>query len=110
MSLASCQTSVLQQCPRRNDVEEYRITCEAVLDEYETDERHPEEMPSHSASRISHVTVTITLETTEQYAANSCLMVYDEGCNVGQSLRCGFEYTPLTSLEVVERPLETDES
>lgn len=109
MSLASCQTSVLQQCLQRNGVEEYRITCEAVLDEYGTDDEHPEEMPAHTALRIHHVTVTMTLETTERYesAANRCLMVYDEGCIVGQSLQGGIEYTPLTSLEVVDSPVET---
>jgi uncharacterized OsmC-like protein len=110
MSLASCQTSALQQCLQRNGIEEYRIVCEAVVDKYETDNDHPEEMPPHTALRIDHVTVTMTLETTKRYEtdANRCLMVYDEGCIVGQSLQDGIEYTSLTSLEIVDSPIEAD--
>ena len=45
MSLAACQASVLNQCLERDGVEEYRIDREAVLDEYDRDEGHPEEIP-----------------------------------------------------------------
>lgn len=102
MSLATCQASVLNQCLEKNGVEEYRIECEAALDEYERDDDHPEEMPRHTALRISHITVKMSLVTTPAYeeAADRCLTVYDDGCIVGQSLSGGIDYTPLTALEV----------
>lgn len=111
MSLASCQASVLQQCLERNGVEEYRIECEAVLDEYDIDENPPDEMSAHTALRVGHITVTMALETTERFkdTANRCLTVYDDGCIVGQSLRGGIDYTPLTTLTVTDRPIDADE-
>lgn len=107
MSLASCQASVLHQCLQRNDVEEYRIECDAVLDEYYKDEDHPEEMPPHTALRIGHVTVKMTLTTTPEYEdmADRCLATYDDGCIVGQSISGGIDYTPLTLLDVVAGPI-----
>ncbi|WP_255152295.1 OsmC family protein [Halorarius halobius] len=111
MSLAACQASVLNQCLERNGVEEYRIDCEAVLDEYDRDEDHPEEMPPHTALRVEHITVTMALTTTPEYAdaADRCLTTYDEGCIVGQSLAGGIDYTPLTALDVVEGPIRADD-
>lgn len=108
MSLASCQASVLRQCLERNGVEEYQIKCEAVIDEYDRDEDHPEEMPPHTALRIGHITITMVLTTTPDYAdkADQCLITYDEGCIVGQSLSGGIDYTPLTALEVVDEPTQ----
>lgn len=112
MSLTACQVSVLQQCLERNDVDAYRIECEAVLDEYGTAEEHPEEMPKHTALRIDHITVTMTLVTTDAYKgqANRCLSVYDDGCIVGQSLRGGIDYTPLTILSVADSEAEIREA
>lgn len=111
MSLAACQASVLHQCLERNGVEEYRIDCDAVLDEYYKDGDHPEEMPPHTALRIGHITVTMVLTTTPEYAdtADRCLITYDDGCIVGQSLSGGIDYTPLTALNVVEGPIEADD-
>lgn len=108
MSLNVCQVSVLQQCLERNDVEAYRIECEGVLDEYDTAEEHPEEMPAHPALRIDHITITMSLVTTDTYKdqASLCLSIYDDGCIVGQSLRGGIEYTPLTLLSVVDSETE----
>lgn len=108
MSLASCQVSVLQQCLEENDIEGYRIDCEATLDEYYREEDHPEEMPAHTALRIGNITVKMMLVTTPEYAdaAERCLITYDDGCIVGQSLSGGIEYTPLTSLEVVESTID----
>jgi uncharacterized OsmC-like protein len=107
MSLASCQASVLRQCLERNGVEEYCIDCDAIIDEYHRDEDHPDEMPAHTALRVGHITVTMRLTTTPEYAdtANSCLMTYDDGCIVGQSIAGGIDYTPLTSLEITESPI-----
>lgn len=102
MSLATCQASVLKQCLEKNGVEEYRIECDAVLDSYERDEEHPEQMPDHTALRIEHITVKMVLFTTPEYSddANRCLTVYDDGCIVGQSIAGGIDYTPLTALEI----------
>jgi uncharacterized OsmC-like protein len=106
MSLTSCQVSVLEQCLENHGVEEYRIDCEAELDDYERDPDHPEHMPRHTALRIAHITVKMSLLTTPAYeeTADRCLTVYDDGCIVGQSLDGGIEYTPLTSLQVRESP------
>ena len=107
MSLATCQVSVLRQCLERNSVEEYQIDCEAILDEYDREEDLPDEMPRHTALRIGHITVEMALKTTPEYAdsADQCLITYDDGCIVGQSISGGIDYTPLTSLEIVDPPL-----
>jgi len=104
MSLACCQASVLNQCLKNNNVEEYLIECEATIDDYNRDKDHSDHMPAHTALRISHITVTMVLTTTPVYenAADECLTVYDNGCIVGQSLDGGINYTPLTALETVE--------
>lgn len=102
MSLASCQVSVLKQCLERNDIEEYRIECDAILDGFDRAKDIPDYMPPHTAVRIGHITVEIVLWTTPEYedAADECLTVYDDGCIVGQSIAGGIDYTPLTALEV----------
>lgn len=104
MSLATCQVSVLNQCLEKNGVEDYRIECEAIVDEQDRDENHPDHMPRHTAVRIGHITVKMSLVTTPAFEADAdhCLTVYDEGCIVGQSLSGGVDYTPLTALEVRE--------
>ncbi|MFC7157784.1 OsmC family protein [Halomarina halobia] len=109
MSLASCQVSVLVQCLERNGVDTYRIECNAVVDEYYRDDDHPEEMPPHTALRLGHITVEMVLTTTAAYRdqADQCLITYDQGCIVGQSLSGGIDYTPLTALEIVDSPLGT---
>lgn len=111
MSLASCQASVLRQCLERNGVEEYRIDCDAIIDDYDREADHPDEMPPHTALRIGHITITMNLTTTPEYSdtANRCLMTYDEGCIVGQSISGGIDYTPLTSLQVTDGPIEADD-
>lgn len=111
MSLASCQASVLRQCLERNGIDEYRIDCDAVIDEYDREEDHPEEMPPHTALRIGHITVTMRLTTTPEYsdAADRCLMAYDDGCIVGQSIAGGIDYTPLTSFQVTDSPITADD-
>jgi uncharacterized OsmC-like protein len=103
-SLAACQTSVLRQSLERNGVESYEIECEAVLDEWSKADDKPAEMPPNTKLRIDHITVKMTLRTTPEYEdeADRCLVVYDEGCIVGQSLAGGIDYTPLTSLEIRE--------
>lgn len=108
-SLAACQTSVLSQCLERNDVEEYEIECEAAVTDWEQGDA-PEEMPANTGLRIGHITVKMALRTTAEFEerADRCLTVYDEGCIVGQSLAGGIDYTPLTSLEVVEEVTETE--
>lgn len=107
MSLASCQVSVLQQCLQENGVDPYRVDCEAVVDGFERTPDLPTEMPDHTAGRVEHVTVTLTLAVTgtDRDRADACLARYDEGCIVGQSLDGGVDYTPLTALEVVDDPL-----
>jgi uncharacterized OsmC-like protein len=104
LSLASCQAAVLTQCLEKNDVEQFRIECDAEIDEYGQVDDLPEEMPSNTATRIEHITITMNLETTPEFesVANRCLMAYDDGCIVGQSLRGGIDYTPLTTLTVSE--------
>lgn len=103
-SLATCQASVLQQCLEHNGVEDYRIDCDAVVDDYDRDEDHPEHMPDHTALRIGHITVDMRLATTPAYEdrAGRCLTVYDDGCIVGQSISGAVDYTPVTELEVRE--------
>lgn len=110
MSLASCQASVLRQCLESNGIEEYVINCDAIIDEYHREVDHPDEMPPHTALRIGHITVTMRLTTTPEYsdAADRCLMTYDKGCIVGQSIGGGVDYTPLTSLEVTDSPIGAD--
>lgn len=102
MSLATCQVSVLQQCLKRNNVEEYRIECDAVLDGYDQDENHSDDMPKHTALRIGHITVKMVLTTIPKFSdsADRCLTVYDDGCIIGQSIGDAIDYTPLTALEV----------
>lgn len=104
MSLATCQVSVLNQCLEKNGVEDYRIECEATVDEYDRDEDNPAYMPRHTALRVGHITVKMSLLTTPEFEddADHCLTVYDEGCIVGQSLQGGIDYTPLTALDVRE--------
>lgn len=82
MSLATCQVSVLKQCLERNGVETYTIECDAILDGFDRDEDHPPAMPDHTALRIDHITVTMTLHTTPEYeeTASTCLARYDDGC------------------------------
>lgn len=111
MSLASCQASVLRQCLERNGVNQYRIDCDAVIDDYYRENDHPDEMPPHTALRIGHITVTMKLTTTPEFsdAANRCLMTYDDGCIVGQSIAGGIDYTPLTSLEVTDGLITADD-
>lgn len=108
MSLASCQVSVLQQCLQANDVDPYRIDCEATVDGFERAPDLPDAMPDHTAGRIEHVTVRLTLAVTDgdHDRASACLASYDDGCIVGRSLAGGLDYTPLTALEVVDDPLE----
>jgi len=103
-SLAMCQVSVLDQCLEANGVTDYEIHCEAELDEFSRDADHPDEMPRHTALRIDHVTLDITVTTTPEFAGQTetCLDVYDEGCIVGQSLAGGIDYTPVTSVELRE--------
>lgn len=102
LSLSSCQTAVLMQCLEKNGVEEFRIECNAEIDGYEQAEDLPEVMPENTATRIDHVTVKMDLFTTPEYEeiANRCLMAYDDGCIVGQSLEGGIDYTSLTRLTI----------
>ena len=60
-----------------------------------------------TATRIEHVTVEITLRTTPDYRdrVEQCLITYDKGCIVGQSLAGGIDYMPLAALEIVESPV-----
>lgn len=104
-SLALCQVSVLQQCLRANGVDPYRIDGEATVDGFERAPDLPDVMPEHTAGRVEHITVRLTLSVTEsdRDGADACLAAYDDGCIVGQSI--GVDYTPLTALDVVESPL-----
>lgn len=103
MSLASCQVSVLKQCLEANGVERYAIECEAEVDEWATVDV-PEAMPANTSYRVDHVTARMDQRTTEDHRdeADRCLGVYDEGCIVGQSLAGGLDYTPVTTLAVVD--------
>lgn len=103
MSLAACQVSVLRQCLDRTGVDRFHVECETTIDSWGSGST-PEEMPPNTALRIDHVTVRMSLVTTPEFedAADRCLVVYDDGCIVGRSLDGGLDYTPLTSLEVVD--------
>jgi len=103
-SLALCQVSVLQQCLQHNGVDPYRIDCEATVDGFERAPDRPDAMPEHTAGRIEHVTLRLTLTVTsaDRDASGACLASYDEGCIVGQSI--GVAYTPLTRLETASTP------
>jgi len=105
-SLATCQVSVLRQCLAANGVEDFAIDCDARVDGFERADDHPDTMPEHTAGRITHIRVELTLYTTEAHRddADACLAAYDDGCIVGQSLAGGIDYTPLTALEVVDDP------
>lgn len=104
-SLVGCQLSVLSQCLEKARVEGFEITAEARIqpDAMGTD-RVPEEMPSHTAKRVRHIEIEITVAVPEAYEprARRCLEVYDDGCIVGQSFQAGIEYTPETRIEIVE--------
>lgn len=101
-SLAICQTSVLKQCLEGNGIEVYHLRCEAEIDSYSRDPDHPDEMPAHTATRIDHITVAMTLRTLSKFedVAEICLTTYDEGCIVGQSIGDAIDYTPVTALEI----------
>jgi uncharacterized OsmC-like protein len=104
LSLTSCQTAVLMQCLEKNEVEAFRIECNGEIDGYERAEDLPDVMPENTATRISHITVTMDLFTTPEFeeVANRCLMAYDDGCIVGQSLEGGIDYTSMTRLTVTD--------
>lgn len=100
-SLVACQISVLAQCLEKSRIDEYYIAADADINRRGRDEVS-EEMPAHTAKRIEHIDVDITLEVPEKYEgrAERCLDVYDQGCIVGQSFRAGIDYTPETELEL----------
>lgn len=68
-------------------------------------------MPPHTALRAGHITVKMHLKTTPAYSetADKCLITYDQGCIVGQSLTGSIDYSPLTSLKVVDGPIGADD-
>ena len=100
-SLVACQMSVLAQCFEKSRIEEYEIEADAAIDRRGSDEV-AEEMPAHTAKRIEHVQIDLSVEVPEEFEdrARRCLEVYDQGCIVGQSFRAGIEYTPETELTV----------
>lgn len=100
-ALVSCQVSVLEQALYGAGVEEYEIEAVGAVDSLDNDDI-PDEMPAHTAARVDHVDVDITLEVPGEYGeeARDCLDAYNAGCIVGQSLTDGIEYTSSKSLEV----------
>lgn len=102
-SLAGCQLSVLDQCLKKSRVDDYRIECEATIEDVGEGEI-PEEMPGNTANRIHHVDIEITLTVPEAHEsrAQRCAEVYDIGCIVGQSLRAGIDYDQTVTVDVRE--------
>lgn len=98
-ALTACQVSVLAQCFGKSRIEDYHITAETTITEAGEDDVD-EAMPEHTANRIRHMDVEITVEVPEEYEsrASRCLEVYDTGCIVGQSYKAGVQYTPSTNL------------
>jgi len=104
-SLVGCQVSVLNQCLHKSRIEDFTIEADArIPPEAVGVDTTAEEMPNHTANRIEHVEISLTVQVPEEYAkrAERCLEVYDEGCIVGRSFKAGINYTPTTSLEVTE--------
>lgn len=101
LALVSCQVSVLEQALHEAGVEEYDIEAVGAVDSLDNDDV-PDEMPAHTAARVDHIDVDLTLEVPEEYegAAHACLDAYNAGCIVGQSLMDGIEYTSSKSVEV----------
>lgn len=104
-SLAICQVSVLRQCLVAGEVDPFRIESDARIDGFDTATDHPDPMPEHTAGRIEHITLPISLTVTpaDRDRADACLATYDDGCIVGRSI--GLDYTPLTVPETAERPV-----
>jgi len=100
-ALVSCQVSVLEQALHKSGVEEYEIEAVGVVDSL-GDGEISDGMPAHTAARVDHVDVDVTLEVPEEYGdeARDCLDAYNTGCIVGQSLTDGIEYTSSKSLNV----------
>lgn len=100
-ALVSCQVSVLEQALHEGGVEEYDIEAVGAVDSLDNDEV-PDGMPAHTAARVDHVDVDLTLEVPEEYEeeARGCLDAYNAGCIVGQSLMGGISYTSSKSIEV----------
>lgn len=101
-ALVSCQVSVLEQALHGAGVREYEIEAVGAVDSLGDDDV-PEEMPAHTAARVDHLDVDVTLEVPKEYEdeAHDCLDAYNAGCIVGQSLTRGIEYTSSKEIEVV---------
>jgi uncharacterized OsmC-like protein len=100
-ALVSCQVSVLEQALHEAGVDEYEIEAVGAVDSLGDDDI-PDEMPAHTAARVDHVDVDLTLEVPEEYddEARDCLNAYNAGCIVGQSLTRGIEYTSSKEIEI----------
>jgi len=93
-SLVGCQVSVLEQTLHQAGIDEYNIHAYGQIEQTDQDDV-PETVPNHTATRIDHIDVDVTLSVPDRYQtdAEECLNTYNAGCIVGQSLLNGIDYT-----------------
>ncbi len=99
-SLVGCQVSVLEQTLHQAGIDEYKIQAYGQIKQTNQDDV-PDAVPDHTATRIDHIDVDLTLRVPDQYQtdAEECLNTYNAGCIVGQSLLNGIDYTSNKKIE-----------